>query len=248
MSDRLKTEEISLLLRIGSAMGMFIFFQFGYLWAQNHDGFSVVYVMTAIDEWVPLIPIFILPYMAGYFFALVPFFLLRSRSDLQAAVIGAFCILVISFLCFRFFPISMEKIYATGDDFFSRLTLFQQKTDTTFNTFPSLHVSLNVFAHFVLRKHLGRTSWISLIIAVLVAVSTVFVKQHYVIDLIGGAALGVVFGLMYLRPWPIQAKILRFGFYGVKFLIAAVIIVQLNRLPLLFDSARRYLFAFLGMS
>jgi len=71
--------------------------------------------------------------------------------------------------------------------------------DTNTNVLPSLHVSCSAVAVFAVWEtsgiRSGKTRAAVTILAVLVSASTVFVKQHAVLDLVTGALLGVIAGL-----------------------------------------------------
>ena len=58
--------------------------------------------------------------------------------------------------------------------------------DTPYNCFPSLHVAhsfVSAFSAWRLHRGLGTTAFVA---AALVAISTLFTKQHYVADIVGG--------------------------------------------------------------
>ncbi len=142
-----------------------------------------------LDHVIPLWPPFIVFYLIGDLFVFAGIFLIRDQRtfDIAAAVMAG--MLTVAFLTFYFVPIEMHKEIATGADIFSRWTRFQQVNDTTFNSFPSLHVTLNTFAYLVMVRERPRLRKIFLPILVLIILSTLFVKQHLVIDVIGGLAL-----------------------------------------------------------
>lgn len=176
--------------RIAIGLLVLIFFQVGYKWGYRfHEGPGVINGATSIDRALPLVPEFIVFYMLGYLFVLVPCFAVKERRAFQAAIV-AFCLMMaVAFVMFRYLPIQMEKTYATGGDWFSRLAYFQQSQDTRYNNFPSLHVALNVYAYAIIAWQwpgLGR-GW--LVPPVLIVLSTLLVKQHLVVDVIGGIGL-----------------------------------------------------------
>jgi membrane-associated phospholipid phosphatase len=71
--------------------------------------------------------------------------------------------------------------------------------DPPYNCFPSLHVAYAfVSALTCSRVHRG-VGFVALLWAVLIAVSTVFTKQHYVLDVIGGGLIAWVAYAIFLR-------------------------------------------------
>lgn len=69
-----------------------------------------------------------------------------------------------------------------------------QHFDASSNRFPSLHVSVATLAACLA---FGEVGWAVVLFPVLIAVSCVFTKQHYLIDLPIGALLGLFVFLLY---------------------------------------------------
>lgn len=163
------------------------FFEMNYLYlAKNVSAAKAFDGHIFLDSLIPLVPFFIIFYMAGYFFVLLPSFLLKSKKEFRAAYICFFITLSFSFLVFYFFPVFMNKQLATGSSFFSHLTKIQQKIDTNLNNFPSLHVSLNTISALIGFYYLKKYRYIVALFGALIAISTLLVKQHLFIDFIGG--------------------------------------------------------------
>ena len=188
------------LARVGVCLLTLIYFQVGYKWGyRSHDGGGVIDGLMGLDAVLPLVPGFIVFYMLGYFFVFAPCFVVRERHAFRAAIIAFCACMTVGFVVFRYFPIEMQKTYATGDDWFSKLTYFQQSKDTTYNNFPSLHVALNVYAYALIAWQSKRISPVWLVLPVLIIISTLLVKQHLVIDVLGGLLLAT--GAFLLFRW-----------------------------------------------
>ncbi|TCI01772.1 phosphatase PAP2 family protein [Corallincola luteus] len=180
-------------LRCVVAVLMFIYFEMGYSWAKRHGADTTIYdAATALDAWLPQLPVFIIFYMLGYLFVFSPCFTLKRKQEFYWGTCCFFLILSISFLIFKTFPVAMDKTIAMGADGLSKLTRFQQENDTRFNNFPSLHVSLNLFAFLIFARHHKNWFWIILPIPCLIIASTVLVKQHLVADMIGGIVVALL--------------------------------------------------------
>src|SRR5205814_657145 len=65
-------------------------------------------------------------------------------------------------------------------------------------TFPSLHVAIALLLYLGLRDEAPRWRWPLLLAALGVCISTVLVKQHFVVDVLGGALLAA--GVWRLTP------------------------------------------------
>jgi membrane-associated phospholipid phosphatase len=186
--------------RVGVCLLTLIYFQVGYKWGyRSHDGAGVIDGLTGLDAMLPLVPGFIVFYMLGYFFVFAPCFVVRERHAFRAAIV-AFCVcMAVGFVVFRYFPIEMQKTYATGDDWFSKLAYFQQSKDTAYNNFPSLHVGLNVYAYALIAWQSRKINPAWLVLPVLIIISTLLVKQHLVIDVLGGLVLATGGFLLFRR-------------------------------------------------
>lgn len=183
-------------MRILYGLFLFVYFQLGYLWAMQGASIHAVQASYWIDHAIPLVPFFIIFYMAGYFFAFVYAFKEKSESRFQLAMSFYFLLLTCSFLIFKFFPVEMQKTYAAGEDLFSYLTYSQQRLDTSYNNFPSLHVSINLFTFLLLKNLLTqKLKFVAGIFTFCIVISTLLVKQHLFIDVVGGLMMG---GLTYL--------------------------------------------------
>ncbi len=73
--------------------------------------------------------------------------------------------------------------------------------DVTRNLFPSLHVTISLFTAFALGRFRPRSRLPMLLWAALIAALTLFVRQHYAVDVLGGLLLAVViWRLAFPRP------------------------------------------------
>lgn len=178
-----RSERFAVVLLLG------LFFGVGYLWAgSGHSAADVWFGGIWLDALIPLVPPFIVFYMLGYLFVLSPVFVLRRRGEFEAGVVVFAAMLGLAFLVFHFFPVFMHKPLAMGDDLLSSLTRYQQRADVVVNNLPSLHVALNAFAWLVLFCRARRTALWLLPVVLCIVASTVLVKQHLILDVLGGAA------------------------------------------------------------
>ena len=184
--------------RILTGTSITLFFQLGYVWAsKGHHIASMSGGNTALDGMIPLVPIFIVPYIAGYFFVFAPLLLLSDRKDYYWGSTIFIAVLSIGFLSFKFFPVLLDRSYATGDDIFSKITLLQKKIDTPLNNCPSFHVALNTYCWGSLYIKYGKKMLQWIWIPALIIASTLLVKQHLIIDVIGGIILGAGATIMF---------------------------------------------------
>lgn len=142
-----------------------------------------------LDEMIPFVPLFIVPYLLWYPFitgALVAI-AFKNKYMYFRTLFALCCGLVISYVFFAFFQsIIIRPDISTEQDWVHWLVKFVYNTDQPYNCFPSIHV---LTSYLIIKgTHIfGRPIWlISTLISVLIIISTVLVKQHVVVDIIGG--------------------------------------------------------------
>ena len=147
-----------------------------------------------LDQQIPYVPIFALVYFSTYVFVVQPFFILSNAQQFYWMLTSFASISVISSLIHATVPSKIERVEQVTMSGLSgwMLALFQ-KTCKPYGNFPSMHVGLSVpvvAANFMT----GGTviGSIMLIWAVLIAVSTLYTKQHYILDVLAGVAGGLV--------------------------------------------------------
>ena len=116
-------------------------------------------------------------------------------------IMMAFSFLVLLFmqmLFFWLFPVSTPPHWRninpgkTPSEWFLQ---FVQKFDQSSNCFPSMHVSVAMLTALHAMPVMG--GW-AFLFPILIAISCIFTKQHYLIDLPAGAALGAFAYWLYL--------------------------------------------------
>lgn len=102
---------------------------------------------------------------------------------------------LICLLFFIFLPTTNVRPEITGTDVSDRLTRFLYRIDEPTNLFPSIHCLVSWFCfvgiRFSKKVPLGFKIF-SLVSALAIVASTQFLKQHYVVDAIGGILLAEI--------------------------------------------------------
>lgn len=146
-------------------------------------------VYSSIDARLPFINPAIFFYTIGYSALLaMPALLLEEREIFLKAMIGIAFITVVSCSFFLCFPTTTYRPQIIGSNFFTHLYAYLHAIDGPNNCFPSMHVSLSCFLGWFLHEKGYFKIW-PLIIAFLVTLSTIFTKQHAIIDIFGGLAI-----------------------------------------------------------
>lgn len=149
---------------------------------------------------VPLVGAFIVPYLSIYALPVVLFALPHDRPLFRRLSAAVLVTIAVSAIVFFLMPLASPRSAPALSDPFGAAVAWLYRLDAAGNLCPSLHVS----TAFLLALAAGQAqpcwrirmlAWASLI-----AVSTLFVRQHYCIDIAGGLALAVSLWLVMLRP------------------------------------------------
>ncbi|HEY9060091.1 MAG TPA: phosphatase PAP2 family protein [Pseudobacteroides sp.] len=160
----------------------------------NYRG-NVNILRTYIDNIIPFEKIFIVPYLL-WFFYFVSILVYFAIVDKKYYFRLLFSILVGNLLCFvvyYFYPTTVPRPDVIGNDILSYLVKLTYKSDNPFNCFPSVHVLNALLASMYLfnyNKKIAVRSF-SVIAFVLITLSTLFVKQHYILDAVASSIIGV---------------------------------------------------------
>lgn len=162
--------------------------------------------LTWVDALVPFQPSMLLPYLSLWFYVGVAPGLQRGFWPLVAYGAWMTALLLAGLTIFYFWPTAVPPsgIDRSGFPGFAML----EGVDASGNACPSMHVAAAVFTavrlHAVLRE-IGAPAWwrlANLAWVVLIAWSTVAVRQHVALDVLGGTLLGLAFAWPSLRWSP----------------------------------------------
>lgn len=154
---------------------------------------------TSIDRKIPFLPLFALVYFSTYPFVLQPFILLSDARLFYWMLASFASITLVASLIHAAVPSKIERVENINSGGISGFLLgLFQKTCKPYGNFPSMHVGLSVpvvGANFIAAGPVAGS--IALVWAVMIALSTLFTKQHYILDVLAGMVGGIVIGLLY---------------------------------------------------
>ena len=205
----LRMRRLLLLKLFGTTAVIGLFFVV-YLHLLHHPAFAVtVMPLTALDRLIPFQPYALFAYLTLWLYVGVgPGLQLDLRELLvYAAWISALCIA--GLVIFYFWPTQVPPLALDVSRYAGFLML--KEVDTGGNACPSMHVAIATFT--VLRvgevlRRIGVPSYFHIVNAVwflAIALSTLAIKQHVVLDAVAGALLGLLFALPSLRWRPASA-------------------------------------------
>jgi membrane-associated phospholipid phosphatase len=154
--------------------------------------------------------IFIIPYALWflYIFITVAYFFLTSKQDFYKCCAFLFIGMTICLIIYTIWPnghyLRVNLNTLGRNNIFIDIIRRLYKLDTATNVFPSIHVYNSIGAMIAIRKSesLRNIKWLQIstfILTVLICMSTVFLKQHSVLDIFGGIILSIImYAFIYL--------------------------------------------------
>jgi membrane-associated phospholipid phosphatase len=156
----------------------------------------------SILERLPMKPELAAVYLGVHVFGLIPFCVLPELRLLRRHLLGAVLIVGLSAIAWVALPVRLDRPPIPTDDtsFGAWLLRGVHGFDPTTNCFPSAHCAIAVYAAIGLRfgRSLRLFIW-GIFTAILICVSTVLTRQHYVADVASGALLAAIAAYMTQR-------------------------------------------------
>jgi membrane-associated phospholipid phosphatase len=166
----------------------------------NH-GPNRIFLETALDRALPVVPIFAVPYVSLIPYigvSLIAFLFFRVRVY-RSAAITMIVVWFISYAFYFFLQSYIARPDITGTDPFSAMVRTIYRSDQPYNDFPSLHTSLSTIIAIHWWRVDKRIGILAAVWTALIVASTVLIKQHYFADLLGGLILASVTSWLVLR-------------------------------------------------
>lgn len=152
----------------------------------------------SLDDYIPFLEGFVVFYCLWYPFLIVPgiYLFFKDIPEFKKYVWYLICAFAICFAVYIIFPNGQDL----RPEAFERNNIFTDivgliySADTNTNVFPSMHVAgaLGAAAAFFRTDGLKKYRAVSVITAVLICASTVFIKQHSLLDVFGGIAVWLI--------------------------------------------------------
>jgi len=139
------------------------------------------------EQRLPFLPAFEYLYVLTYFVPVLLFVTVRDAATLQRLLRATGLSLLTAYATYLLFPVYFERPRLEVSSLHTWL-LSLEYLDKPYNHFPSLHVTLSWLA--VHASQVSPKARFGLAILVTgISISTVFVKQHYIVDVVYGFAL-----------------------------------------------------------
>lgn len=139
------------------------------------------------EERLPFLPVFEYLYVLTYFIPVLLVVTVRDYGWFRRLLGATGMTLLVAYTTYLLFPVYFERPHLEVSSFHAWL-LSLEYMDKPYNHFPSLHVAFSWLA--VHASQVSPRSRLGLwLLAVGISVATLFVKQHYIADVLYGFAL-----------------------------------------------------------
>lgn len=176
-----------------------------YFWSQRQQWFKPMYLETRYDSMVTYDPRWVWVYSGLYYPMIIIAGLCVPSWQEFAYATGAFLSLLAIQICFfLFIPVAIPIHWRTmwrdkwEGTHSQRFLDFVWSYDKFRNSLPSMHVSVATMVNLTIWMWWPVMGYVGGLFPILIAISAVKTKQHYVVDVVPGMVLGAsVFFLWY---------------------------------------------------
>ena len=182
---------------------------FVYLEKTVTETYTIIHL--PIDDKIPFCEYFIIPYYLWFAFvpAVMIYLLIYSKKEFYEASAFLFIGMTIFLIICTVWPngVNLRQDISYRNNICADIVRSLYKTDTSTNVFPSMHVFNTLGCLIALLKSKGLKGryvikGLSTILSIFIVLATMFLKQHSIIDVIGGFGLAaIMYLLVYVPNW-----------------------------------------------
>lgn len=187
---------------------------FIYLEQTVTENYTLIHL--PIDDKIPFCEYFIIPYYIWFAFvpAIMIYLLIYSKKEFYEASAFLFTGMTIFLIICTVWPngLNLRQDISYRDNFCADIVRSLYETDTSTNVFPSMHVFNTLGCLIALLKSKGMKGryiikGLSIVLSILIVLATMFLKQHSIIDVIGGFGLAaIMYIIVYVPNWEKKLK------------------------------------------
>ena len=165
-----------------------------YIWLNQHHQRAEI-LITGLDKAIPFMKVFILPYISWYPFMFVTlcYLCLKDRNSYYKTLISITIGLLTCYTIYYFFQTTVPRPDLQGGDLLVTMVNMVYAHDQPYNCFPSIHclTSYLIIKGMFKSKVKNKTNFPFVATSgMLIIISTLFVKQHVVLDVFAAIMLG----------------------------------------------------------
>lgn len=197
----------------------------------SRDSAQAFDLNTPFDDLIPFAAASIWIYVWVFPAALMPLFVVRCPRLFRLTAAAYGIAIAVSLVCFALLPVTSQRLRAPrsaldpgqASDW---LVALVYAVDPPYNLFPSLHLSIAALAALSVWSASRRYGVIAFVAVILVGVSVCTAKQHFVLDVLGGLAIGTLVGAALLgRYRPESAVSPAYSWRGPALYVALVTVI-----------------------
>lgn len=147
---------------------------------------STYYWKSKLDDKIWFMPIFVVPYVGYFLFIIVSIVGLWNSVHIDNFLISYIIAYLIAELFWYFFPNGVKRPMITGGGHLKKIVAFIYLHDGDTNGFPSGHVFGTLICSYYFSLAFPSMAVGTWIFGSLIIASTVLIKQHYLVDILGG--------------------------------------------------------------
>ena len=184
-----------------------------FSWLEKHVTSNYFVIHSVFDDYIPFIEIFIIPYLLWFVYVsgTVLYFFFTDKQGFNRICTLLITGMTLFLIICTIFPngLNLRPSTFARDNIFVDLVRFIYRADTSTNVLPSLHVYNSIGCYIAIRnsQKLRQYKWVqngSLVLTVSIVLSTMFLKQHSVVDVI--AAIVMIYFIYQFVYIPEQVK------------------------------------------
>lgn len=183
----------------------------GFYFVEQMTNVSYHMIHSPLDDLIPFCEYFVIPYYIWFPYMLVVFLYIffSDKGEFYRfaalTISGMTLFLIVSYIYPNAHALRPDTF--ANDNIFTKLVAFTYSIDTPTNILPSIHVYNSIACYIGVAKstklkdnHLIKC--VSLLITISIVLSTVFIKQHSVIDgTLAIILISILYILIYVRPF-----------------------------------------------
>ena len=177
------------------SISLVVFQSILYALSKVINGSNATLIGSHIDSLIPFNTLAIVPYCIWYFLIfIIPYYYYKKDKELISIYIVSYVLItIIANIIFIVCPTTVNRPTVSGNDIFSIMTKIVFFVDNEpLNCFPSLHCAISFLWIIYTLSMKNSNKYFKLfitIISILIIISTLFIKQHVFIDMIGGICI-----------------------------------------------------------
>lgn len=157
------------------------------------------------DDRIPFSSRFVWVYVVHYVLPVLMVVLVPRIPHYRDMLLSFAVVFTLSFAVFIVYPVGVIRPADPGPDLSGRLLDFIYAVDRPeTNAFPSLHVAVSVLTALIVWHNARGLGTVFLLAAAGISISTLYVKQHWILDVGAGTLLGAAAYWLVYRGRPLE--------------------------------------------